>query len=222
MGLFTNPLGYVGSAADPVQAYTTPTEARAATLAEAEAGTLNNVYISPATLIASETAEFASPPPIGSTTPNTGAFTTLSASSGYTGSTTGSAPASGKIGQRIFSTVLVGAAVPLTNNTAANVTSIVLPVGVWSVKCLAAFDGSGLTGTSISASISTTSATQGTPGVNQSQTSVMPTTADVFLSIPDVPVLVTSGTQTVYMVATSLFSAGTMTGYGTIEAFRIA
>jgi hypothetical protein len=79
MGLFTNPLGYAGyppranAPADVVNS-----TVRAATTAEATAGVLDYVYISPATASAiGAGADFASPGPIGSTTPNSGIFTTL-------------------------------------------------------------------------------------------------------------------------------------------------
>ena len=78
MGLFTNPLGHAGY---PPGAGGTPTTlnstVRAATAAEAATGTLTNVYISPATAQSAVVLDFASPPPLGSTAPNTVAATTL-------------------------------------------------------------------------------------------------------------------------------------------------
>jgi hypothetical protein len=82
MGLFTNPLGYAGyppGASAPANVVNSTV--RAATAAEAAAGTLNDVYISPATESSSVTLDFASPPPIGITAANTGAFTTLTSTS---------------------------------------------------------------------------------------------------------------------------------------------
>ena len=50
MGLFTNPLGYAGYPPGVTGTPTTqPASIRAATAAEAAAGTLDNCYISPAT-----------------------------------------------------------------------------------------------------------------------------------------------------------------------------
>ena len=78
MGLFTNPLGYAGYPPGVTAPSTVVNSTvRAATLAEAEAGTLQDVYISPYTMAQGDAPEFASPPPIGSMTPNTGKFTTL-------------------------------------------------------------------------------------------------------------------------------------------------
>ncbi len=50
MGLFTNPLGYAGYPPDPTTAQVVNTTVRSATQTEADAGVLNNVYISPKTL----------------------------------------------------------------------------------------------------------------------------------------------------------------------------
>lgn len=78
MGLFTNPLGHAGYPPGVTGTPSTqPTAVRAATAAEAAAGLLNDVYISPATVSGVDAAIFASPPPLGSTTANTGAFTAL-------------------------------------------------------------------------------------------------------------------------------------------------
>jgi len=80
MGLFSNPLSYAGY---PPGVTGTPTtqnaSIRAATAAEAAAGTLEDVYISPATAQSSVALDFASPPVLGygSTTPRPVASTTL-------------------------------------------------------------------------------------------------------------------------------------------------
>lgn len=81
MGLFTNPLGHAGyppGASAP--ATVVNSTVRAATLAEANAGTLTDVYISPATLGGATAVDFASPPVLGfgSTTPRPVHATTIS------------------------------------------------------------------------------------------------------------------------------------------------
>lgn len=78
MGLFSNPLGYAGYPANTSTAEVVNSTVRAATPAEAAAGQLNNVYISPATESSSEVLEFASPPPLGISVANSVAATTLS------------------------------------------------------------------------------------------------------------------------------------------------
>ena len=91
MGLFTNPLSHAGYPPGVTGTPTTqPSEVRAATLTEANAGVLDNVYISPSTLGGSVSVDFASPPVLGfgSTTPRPVHATTLD-SSGNTSLGTG-------------------------------------------------------------------------------------------------------------------------------------
>ncbi len=79
MGLFTNPLGHAGYPPGVnAPANTVNSTVRAATTTEAAAAVRGDVYISPLTASAiGAGANFAAPSPIGSTTPNSGAFTTL-------------------------------------------------------------------------------------------------------------------------------------------------
>lgn len=72
MGLFTNPLGYAGYPPGvSAPATVVNSTVRAATAAEAAAGTLTDCYISPATAQSATALDFASPPVLGfgSTTP---------------------------------------------------------------------------------------------------------------------------------------------------------
>lgn len=80
MGLFSNPLGYAGYPPDvQADAQVVNSTVRAATAAEAAAGTLTNVYVSPATADSATALDFASPPVLGfgSTTPRPVHATTL-------------------------------------------------------------------------------------------------------------------------------------------------
>lgn len=80
MGLFANPLGHAGYPPGVTGTPTTqPASIRAATAAEASAGTLTNCYISPATADSATALDFASPPVLGfgSTTPRPVHATTL-------------------------------------------------------------------------------------------------------------------------------------------------
>lgn len=79
-GSFSNPLGHAGYPPNPQTATVVNSTVRAATLVEVEAGLLNDVYVSPATMAGTDIAVFAAPPPLGSTTPNTVAATTLTSS----------------------------------------------------------------------------------------------------------------------------------------------
>lgn len=84
MGLFSNPLGYAGyppGASAP--ATVVNSTVRAATDTEAAAGTLTDVYLSPATAQSATALDFASPPVLGfgSTTPRPVHATTISTTS---------------------------------------------------------------------------------------------------------------------------------------------
>ena len=71
MGLFTNPLSYAGYPPNVTgRPETQNTTVRAATLAEVEEGLIDYAYVSPATASGLDSATFASPPALGSTTPN--------------------------------------------------------------------------------------------------------------------------------------------------------
>lgn len=78
------PLGYTGET--PVKQNCTVKESivRAATAAEVATGTRTDIYVAPSTLTSGVALDFASPGTIGSTTPNTGAFTTLTSSGNTT------------------------------------------------------------------------------------------------------------------------------------------
>lgn len=84
MGLFSNPLGHAGYPPNPQYASVVNSTVRAATAAEVAAGVLNDVYVSPATAASLDAGLFASPPGLGTTTPNTVAATTLTSSGNST------------------------------------------------------------------------------------------------------------------------------------------
>ncbi len=130
MGMFTNPLSHAGYPPGVTGTPTTqPSEVRAATVAEANAGTLGNVYISPLSLAGfTSVASFASPPALGfgSTTPRPVHATTLSAVGATTINTTGAAitaigtggTGATLIGNATGNTAVTGALVATTSLTA--------------------------------------------------------------------------------------------------------
>ncbi len=144
-------------------------------------------------------------------------FQALSASN-VNGSTSGSAPGAGVLGQQITAN---GTGVSVTNNSAVNLASINLTAGVWDVTGMGVFIGN-ITGTSYRIGINNVSATlPGSDGINQLSTPTSPTTAsDSGLCIcPQRYTL--SGNSTIYLVAFALISAGTMTANGVITATRV-
>jgi hypothetical protein len=143
----------------------------------------------------------------------------------YKGRNVNSAPSAGMIGEHIRSAVAAGSPVALTNNTAANVTSISLTPGIWDISSIAAYrtPGGSVTGTRFISSISPTSATlTGVIGDSETDTPTMPTAnADCTVTIPAIRQSL-SATTTYYLVAFGSFSAGTLSAYGRISATRVA
>lgn len=129
------------------------------------------------------------------------------------------APPAGFIGEQIRSAIASGSAVALTNNIAANITSISLTAGIWDVSALAIIGCSG-TNTQEQISISTTSATQGTAGDNSILFNISNAGGNFNLAIPAYRISL-SATTPVYLVATILFSSGTASGWGRISGTRV-
>lgn len=123
MGMFTNPLSYAGYPPGVTGTPTTQnTTVRAATAAEAAAGVLTNVYISPSTADSATALDFASPPVLGfgSTTPRPVHATTLDS----TGNTS--------LGTGASSVVNVGVASSTIGFFGA--TAIVKPIGTTDLR----------------------------------------------------------------------------------------
>jgi hypothetical protein len=141
------------------------------------------------------------------------------------GVTNGSAILSGEIGETITAKVAVGSAVTLTTATAANVTSIVLTPGKWSVLGNVNFQLTSATTAGTSAwtvGVNTGSATLPVDGTEIQDGGWVLTTTSTLLgdSIPSKPYNINAST-TVYLVALGTFSAGTVKAYGSIVATRI-
>lgn len=132
--------------------------------------------------------------------------------------------AAGYPGELISSTVLVADTTSLTTATPKNITSITLTPGSWRVDGNVSFVLGSATCSALKASTGTTTATH---GLAQHSTDLAPntTTASATLSNP-VPTrfiqVAAAATQVVYLVATATFSAGTVTGHGTLTAQRIS
>jgi len=138
-------------------------------------------------------------------------------------STLNQSPSAGYIGEQIRSTVAVNSA-SLSNNSAANITSISLTTGIWDVSGLVTFSGGAITGTNFAGSISLTSATRGTQADAEAEIPTPPTAAsNVSVSIPSLRVVVYSSIspKTVYLVGYSTYSMGSLTAGGRISATRV-
>jgi hypothetical protein len=147
---------------------------------------------------------------------------TIAATSGFVGQTNGTPPSAGNIGEQIRSTVAKGSAIALITAIPVNVTSISLTPGIWDVTGIVMLTGGATTGTIFQASVNNTSATLGTLGDNQVESSNLPTaTADCTLTIPAYRESLGT-TTTVYLVTEATFSTGTPVAYGRISATRVA
>lgn len=146
-------------------------------------------------------------------------FAVLSTGLQLKGNNTNTAPPAGFIGEQIRSTVAAEGN-SISNNTVTNLTSINLTAGIWDVSLVMVFAGM-TTGTAVRASISTTSATEGTFGDNKvCMVAVGQSTQDQTLVVPAYR-LTLSTTTTVYAVGFALYSAGTGTFYGRISGTRV-
>ena len=136
------------------------------------------------------------------------------------GSTTANPP-SGFLGEQIIATVASGSPVALTDGITSNVTSIALTPGVWDISGVVSFLADAVTGTAFVASLSATSATNGTVGDNRVDSPYPPTASNnMTLTIPSYRVL-TSSAINYYLVAFASFSVGTVNVCGRISATRV-
>lgn len=173
-------------------------------------------------------ATFAAPGAIGSTTPSTGAFTTISATgaitpsqtAGIVGTTTNNNANAGSFGEYVTNSA---SGVSLTTATTANITSVSLTAGDWDVSGAVTYSPAGSTTVSaLTTGISTTSATlpsNNTGGYNLLALSFT-TGATQVHGTQDVRISI-AGTTTVYLVAQAQFGVSTMTANGFIRARRV-
>jgi hypothetical protein len=172
----------------------------------------------------------ASPSAIGNTAPNTGAFTTLSATgaitpsqtAGIVGTTTNNNANTGAVGEYVSNSTT---GVSLSTGISANITSISLTAGDWDVSAAFVFNPANTTVFNLlAAGVSTTSANFGGLGTRQKvqySTSITATAGySEEISSPTVRVSISS-TTTVFAVASAFFSTSTMTCDSLIRARRV-
>ena len=124
--------------------------------------------------------------------------------------------------EEVSSKVAVGSPVSLTTSTAANITSISLPAGVWDVSGNVNYKLGAATATQALSSINTTSATQLADGTEVYSAVIF----GVGISITDTTSmprkrLVLTSTTTVYLVGQCAFTAGAVDAYGSLSAVRV-
>jgi hypothetical protein len=139
------------------------------------------------------------------------------------GTTTNDSAATGAIGQVIESTVLVGAAVSLSNGASKTVTSISLTAGDWDVWGVVGFSPNGATTVSgIQGAVNTTTDTLPTApgdGAIAALFATLTTGFAQYLPVGSRRVSI-SATTTIYLIANSSFLVNTMAAFGYIGARR--
>ncbi len=145
---------------------------------------------------------------------------TFNSTSGIIGTTTNDAAAALSVGEYVTAATTYASPVSLSNNTAANITSISLTAGDWIVYGSGGIQNSG-TNTSMITAVNTTSATLPTGIEDRAQFSF----PGAGVNIVSLPVFVRrmslSGTTTVYLVGYSSFTTGASISWGTLSATRV-
>lgn len=141
------------------------------------------------------------------------------------GATNGLNAPAGQVGEILFTTVAVGSGVSLTTATPANVVTLALTAGDWDVAANLNFAGTSTTvaaGALWQASVSLTSATQNTTGIEVNVTAGPLTTTSFKTTATVTPRRINvAANTTVYLVGTGTFTAGSAVGYGLLTARRV-
>ena len=137
------------------------------------------------------------------------------------GTATNDNASSGQIGEYISSTLATGSALSLTTATGLNIDTLSLTAGDWDVEGNININGSSATLTAFNGGITTSSITVPTDGT-EVYSGVMTVVTSVVdgITIPRKRISIASTTN-VYLVASATFSAGTVTGFGSISARRV-
>jgi hypothetical protein len=126
-------------------------------------------------------------------------------------------------------TVAVGSAVSLTTATPANITSKSLVAGTYLVWGIVDFNLTAVTATEFRCGPSLTTGTlptqPGGAGLGTDALDILPlapaVTTDVMVLMGGPTLLILAATTTLFLVAQATFSAGTVTGFGTLNALQI-
>lgn len=126
----------------------------------------------------------------------------------------------GNIGEYSGSLIDSASATTLTTATGKNVTSLTLAAGDWDVEGVVSFVTTSSTNTTFAGGISTTSATIPTDG-SEVYSGVRFTTTSFNDSVTLPRKRISTAGVTVYLIAKSTFSAGTVKAFGSINARRV-
>jgi hypothetical protein len=158
---------------------------------------------------------------IGATTPSTGAFTTLSSTAGLTGTNTNNNAAAGIVGEYISNSNSTGVA--LTSNTPINIVSISLTAGDWDVEASMNITPAATTNVTFTqAGISPVSATLQTLGSGYGSMVIPISYTGIGMTMPIMTSRVSiATTTTIYLVISATFTTSTANGYGYLRARRV-
>ncbi len=131
-------------------------------------------------------------------------------------------PSAGFIGERISSYIPAGSLVTVNSATFTNITSISLSAGVWDITGIIEFANGPITGVAYSANLSTTTASGGVSGDSSTSTPLSPTaSSEVSLTVPNWRQTFSATTTNVFLVASSIYTVGTLKCYGRLSAVRV-
>lgn len=153
----------------------------------------------------------------------TGGFIKDSQAGSLPATATNDSATAGTLGELIESSIAIGSAVALTNNTTANVTSISLTPGDWDVRGVVLTNPNGATvQTAIYAAIHTTSATLPTAPAGGAFALWSGSLTGASMGLPTgVRRISVAVTTTVYLVTYVSFITSTNAAYGYIGARRV-
>lgn len=135
-----------------------------------------------------------------------------------TGATGGTNAGAGNVGEFVSATA---SAVSLTTATTTNLTSILLTAGDWDVCGAISVNGSVANQSNTSCGYSTTSATFGGMGTYAQTNTGTANPVQVWAAAIPVGRINVTSTTTVYLVCESIFSTGTVSASGIIQARRV-
>jgi hypothetical protein len=149
-----------------------------------------------------------------------GKITANGAGSTFKGTTTNDNAATGYVGEYVESVLSFSGRTTLTNATGKSVTSVSLTAGDWDLFGFVGHDGASATTTYVMGSFSTTNDTSNSTDYSFSPLIFTTSNFNNLMSVPTLRVSL-SGTTTIYLVAESGFSAGTLKAWGRISARRV-
>lgn len=144
---------------------------------------------------------------------------TFTSTTGLVGTTTNDNAAAGSVGEFVSSNIAAASAISISSNTPKNLTSISLTAGDWDVWGNGVVVSAGNSMTETFVGISTSTGTQPDLSLVAQYLTSLTNMGSMGLNAPMQRISL-SGTTTIYLVVTAVFSTSTATMYGGIYARR--